>query len=64
MGRARRAISALAELAPDTASCATASARCRSATCVRGDVIVVRPNARIAADGFVLAGTAASTRRR
>ena len=59
MGRARRAIEALAELAP-----ATAVVR-RDGTDVEvpveqlqlGDVVVVKPNERIPADGFVIAGT-------
>ena len=58
MGRARRAIEALAELAP-----ATAVVR-RDGTEVEvpveqlqlGDVVVVKPNERIPADGFVIAG--------
>ncbi|WP_262031973.1 heavy metal translocating P-type ATPase [Microvirga sp. Mcv34] len=59
MGRARRAIEALAELAPRTAEV-------RRGTVIRevpveelmvGDTVVVRPNARIPADGFVIDGT-------
>ena len=61
MGRARRAIEALAELAPktalvrrggtgDTIEVAVADVRI-------GDIVVVRPNMRLAADGFVVAGT-------
>ncbi len=58
MGRARRAIEALAELAPETA-------RVRRGEQVeeipveqlqRGDVVVIRPNDRIPADGFVIRG--------
>ena len=59
MGRARRAIEALAELAP-----ATAVVR-RDGTELEvpveelrlGDIIVVKPNERIPSDGFVIAGT-------
>lgn len=61
MGRARRAIEALAELAPktalvrrggtgDTVEVAVADLRI-------ADIVVVRPNMRLAADGFVVAGT-------
>ncbi|WP_051063070.1 heavy metal translocating P-type ATPase [Ilumatobacter nonamiensis] len=59
MGRARRAIEALADLAP-----ATAVVR-RDGTerevpveeLVVGDTVIVKPNERIAADGFVVSGT-------
>ena len=61
MGRARRAIEALAELAPkkalvrrggtgDTVEVPVADVRV-------GDIVVVRPNMRLAADGFVVAGS-------
>lgn len=61
MGRARNAIEALAQLAPKTALVR----RDRTGETVEvpvdalrvGDVVVVRPNIRIAADGFVVAGT-------
>lgn len=61
MGRARRAIEALADLAPKTALVR----RDRTGETVEvpveqlrvGDVVVIRPNVRIAADGFVVAGT-------
>ncbi len=61
MGRARRAIEALAELAPKTALVR----RDRTGDTIEvpvdelrvADVVVVRPNMRIAADGFVVAGT-------
>ena len=59
MGRARRAIEALAELAPDTAVIRDAGGE-RSVPVEQlavGDVVVVKPNERIPADGFVLAGT-------
>ena len=61
MGRARRAIEALAELAPKTAL--VRRDRTGDVTEVPvedlevGDIVVVRPNVRIAADGFVVAGT-------
>jgi Zn2+/Cd2+-exporting ATPase len=59
MGRARRAIEALADLAPETATIR------RNGELVEvdveslrpGDIVVVRPNERIAADGFVISGT-------
>lgn len=58
MGRARRAIEALAELAPQTATVR------RDGTTQDvpveqlqvGDVVIVKPNERISADGFVVAG--------
>ncbi|MBC8793663.1 MAG: heavy metal translocating P-type ATPase [Xanthomonadales bacterium] len=59
MGRAKRAIEALAELAPQTATV-------RRDGTVRevpveelavGDVVLVRPNERLPADGFLLLGT-------
>ena len=58
MGRAKRAIEALAELAPETA-------RVRRDGEVReigvqelvlGDLVLVRPNERLPADGFVVSG--------
>jgi Zn2+/Cd2+-exporting ATPase len=57
MGRARKAISALAELAPDTALMRDGELEVPIGDLRPGDVILVRPNARIAADGFVLAGS-------
>jgi Cd2+/Zn2+-exporting ATPase len=59
MGRARRAIEALAELAPDKANVR------RDGTVIEipvadlriGDVVVVKPNERLPADGVVAAGT-------
>ena len=59
MGRARRAIEALAELAPDTALVRRADGEREVpvAELVVGDTVVVKPNERIPADGFVLAGT-------
>lgn len=59
MGRARRAIEALAELAPDTAVVRRGGGEQEVpvADLVVGDTVVVKPNERIPADGFVLAGT-------
>ncbi|MDE0877075.1 MAG: heavy metal translocating P-type ATPase, partial [Sphingomonas bacterium] len=61
MGRAKRAIEALAELAP-----ATATVRRDGQTTelpveelVVGDVVIVRPNERLPADGFVTKGSSA-----
>ena len=61
MGKARKAIEALQELAPDTARVE------RNGTVIEvrvsdlnlNDVIVIRPNERIAADGFVIEGESA-----
>lgn len=61
MGRAKRAIEALAELAPDTATVR----RDGQTTEIPvedlriGDVVIVRPNERLPADGFVIKGTSA-----
>ena len=59
MGRARRAIEALAELAPTTATVRTADGEREVPVeeLAVGDVVVVKPNERIPTDGFVLAGT-------
>ena len=61
MGRARRAIEALAELAPKTALVRRGgtgdTVEIPVADLGIGDVVVVRPNMRLAADGFVVAGT-------
>lgn len=61
MGRARRAIEALAELAPKTALVrrgGTGDTVEVSVADLRiGDIVVVRPNMRLAADGFVVAGS-------
>lgn len=59
MGRARRAIEALAELAPETALVkrGNLTEEVSVKRLARGDVIVVRPNERLAADGIVVAGT-------
>ncbi|MCU6435285.1 heavy metal translocating P-type ATPase [Undibacterium sp. Jales W-56] len=58
MGRARRAIEALAELAPDTALLkqGEASKEVRVETLKPGDIIIVKPNERLAADGVVVKG--------
>lgn len=59
MGRAKRAIEALAELAPPVASVRRGSAvvEVPLEELVVGDTIVVKPDERIAADGFVVAGS-------
>ncbi len=58
MGRARRAIEALAELAPERATVRRGEATedVAVADLQIGDVVLVRPNERIAADGVVVAG--------
>jgi Cd2+/Zn2+-exporting ATPase len=59
MGRARRAIEALADLAPDTATVRRDGRTEVVALTVLeiGDVVVVRPNERLPADGVVVVGT-------
>ncbi|MBV6417201.1 MAG: Cadmium-transporting ATPase [Steroidobacteraceae bacterium] len=59
MGRARRAIEALAELAPKTARVKRDGELQEVAVEALGigDVLVVRPNERLPADGFVVQGT-------
>ena len=59
MGRARRAIEALAELAPSTALVRDADGEHEvPVEDLRvGDTVIVKPNQRIAADGFVTDGT-------
>ena len=59
MGRARRAIEALAELAPPTARVRRdgVESEIPVADLRVGDTVVVRPDERIAADGVVSAGT-------
>jgi Cd2+/Zn2+-exporting ATPase len=59
MGRARRAIAALADLAPRTAEVRRSGvvSEVPIAELLVGDTIVVRPNTRIPADGFVSLGT-------
>jgi Cd2+/Zn2+-exporting ATPase len=58
MGRARRAIESLADLAPETARVRRGEQIQEVAVeeLVQGDVIIVRPNERIPADGFVISG--------
>ena len=61
MGRARRAIEALAELAPDVATVIRngAEAEVPVEQLVVGDLVRVRPNERLPADGFVVTGQSA-----
>src|SRR3546814_17982703 len=58
MGRAKRAIEAWAELAPRTAMVRRGEAQVEIPVedLVIGDIVVVKPNGRLAADGFVVAG--------
>ncbi len=58
MGRARRAIEALAELAPDTATVRRDGQQIELPVeqLQVGDRVIVRPNERLAADGFVVQG--------
>jgi Cd2+/Zn2+-exporting ATPase len=59
MGRARRAIEALAELAPDKATVRRDGGTESIAVgeLQRGDVVIVQPNERLPADGVVIVGT-------
>lgn len=59
MGRAKRAIEALAELAPQTAVVrrGTAMEEVAVEALVVGDLVLVKPNERLPADGFVIEGT-------
>ena len=59
LGRARRAIEALAKLAPQTAEVRRAerTEEIPVEDLVIGDVVIVRPDARIPADGFIIKGT-------
>ncbi|RTL71615.1 MAG: heavy metal translocating P-type ATPase, partial [Hyphomicrobiales bacterium] len=59
MGRARQAIEALAKLAPQTATVWRdgSTREVRIEELVVGDVVLVRPNERLPADGFVVKGT-------
>jgi Cd2+/Zn2+-exporting ATPase len=59
MGRARRAIEALAELAPRTAEVRRDGgvSEIPVEELAVGDIVVVKPHARIPGDGFVVAGT-------
>ena len=61
MGKARSAIEALAELAPEIATVRRdgALAEVAVAELEPGDIVVVRPNERLAADGFIIVGTTA-----
>lgn len=62
MGRAKRAIEALAELAPRTAIVRRADGGTREVPVEElkvGEIIVVKPDERIAADGFIVKGTSA-----
>ncbi|QDV73758.1 putative cadmium-transporting ATPase [Botrimarina mediterranea] len=58
MGRAKRAIEALSELAPRTARVRRDGAEAEVAVeqLVVGDVVIVKPDERIPADGFVIEG--------
>lgn len=58
MGRAKRAIEALAELAPDTATVLREGKQVEIPVeeMQRGDIVLVRPNERLPADGFVTQG--------
>lgn len=58
MGRARRAISALADLAPDTAHVRRdgRTVEVPVEELVVGDTVIVRPDERLPADGFVVLG--------
>ena len=59
MGRARRAIEALAQLAPERAQVRRDGSTVEVAVSelAVGEVVIVRPNERLPADGFVLQGT-------
>ncbi|WP_371424678.1 heavy metal translocating P-type ATPase [Tardiphaga sp.] len=61
MGRAKRAIEALAELAPERATVRRDGQTIEIAVedLVVGDVVVVRPNERLPADGFLIKGNSA-----
>lgn len=58
MGKARAAIEALAKLAPDVATVKRGGelAQIPVAEMEVGDILIVRPNERLAADGFLIAG--------
>ncbi|MDV6011841.1 heavy metal translocating P-type ATPase [Haloechinothrix sp. LS1_15] len=61
IGQARGALAALAELLPDEAERVTHRGEIETVAVgdlVEGDVVVVRPGARVPADGTVVAGTA------
>ncbi|EAQ29809.1 cadmium translocating P-type ATPase [Erythrobacter sp. NAP1] len=61
MGRAKKAIEALAELAPDTARVKRGPdvVEIPVEELALGDVVIVRPNERLPADGFILDGVSA-----
>src|SRR3546814_2268451 len=61
MGRAKKAIEALAKLAPETATVRRDGQNSESPVeqMVVGDVAIVRPNERLPADGFGITGTSA-----
>src|SRR3546814_559427 len=61
MGRAKKAIEALAKLAPETATVRRdgQTSEIPVEQMVVGDVAIVRPNERLPADGFVITGTSA-----
>ncbi len=62
MGRAKRAIEALAELAPRTAMVRWkdgSTSEVPVEDLAVGDIVVVKPDERVAADGFVIKGTSA-----
>ena len=58
MGRARRAIEALAKLAPERATVRRQgkAVEVGVAELIIGDVVIVRPNERLPADGLVILG--------
>jgi Zn2+/Cd2+-exporting ATPase len=58
MNRARKAITSLADLAPETALVRRdgVQAELKVADILPGDVVIIRSNERIAADGFVIKG--------
>jgi len=59
MGRAKRAIEALAELAPRTALVRQLDDSTNEVlveTLKLGDIVIVKPDARVAADGFIIKG--------
>lgn len=59
MGRAKRAIEALADLAPDVATVRRQGVvdEISVGQLIVGDIVLVQPNARLPADGFVIKGT-------
>lgn len=61
MGRAKRAIEALAELAPDKAAVRRdgQTTEIPVEELLVGDIVIVRPNERLPADGFLIKGSSA-----